>query len=71
MGSLIGFCFSCWLSLYNTKWSILNNVGYYSSYSYDGYYGGHDSFGYNDDGMSVDIAMPGLLAVEAFLSIGE
>ena len=50
---------------------MVNNIGYYSSYSYDGYYEGYDSFGYSDDEMSVDISLPGLLAVEAFLLIGE
>lgn len=65
-GSLIGFGFSCWITTYNTKWFILNNDGTYSSYSHYGYYQDYD-----EDEMSDEISIPGLLAVEAFLLIGE
>ena len=54
---------------YNTKWFILSNDGTYSSYSHYGYYGGPNY--YDDDEMSDEISIPGLLAVEAFLLIGE
>jgi len=67
---LIGFGLSCWILTYNTKWFILNNDGTYSSNSHYGYYGGYTSY-YDDDEMSDEISIPGLLAVEAFLLIGE
>ena len=76
-GSLIGFGFSCWITTYNTKWFILNNDGTYSSYSHYGYYQGYGTGMYNtpsyydDDEMNDEISIPGLLAVEAFLLIGE
>ena len=76
LGSLIGFGFSCWMMTYNTKWFILNNDGTYSSHSHYGYYGEYTSYYQpprydDDDEMSDEISIPGLLAVEAFLLIGE
>jgi len=49
-----------------------NNDGSYSSYSYGGYYGGDDTISnYDDDDMIDGVLIPGLLAVQGLLLIGE
>ena len=74
--SFVGFGLTCWILVYITKRR--SNDGSYSSNSYGpygGYYGGviqsaTDTIRYNDD-MIDGVVIPGLLAVQALLLIGE
>ena len=70
MTSLVGFVLSCWMLVHITKRR--NNDGSYSSNSYGGYYGGDDTISYYDDDDMIDVVLiPGRLAVQGLLLIGE
>ena len=83
LASLLGFVLSCLILGYITKRR--NNDGSYSSKSYGpnsyssnsygpygGYYGGDDTISYYDDDDMIDgVLIPGLLAVQGLLLIGE
>ena len=73
LASLVGFVFCCLILDYITKRR--NNDGSYSSNSYGpygGYYGDDDTISYYDDDDMIDgVLIPGLLAVQGLLLIGE